>query len=287
MPSVICKVEDISFYNNIAQGIPTINRVGVKNIDSAYFLDPEENCKKPLFKAGQASYDAGNRIITLRASLGYFYTLAYALDKTANAHIQNLISDGKPEEKNDEDKGEPKAKDPKSVTDAVKKFKEDNLGNQKYYTEKYLVQPASYYINKLSEDIIRDSGFASLDIDDLMSISQVAQASKNGSADAIKATDNPWRSVRNYATKLGKHEETAIRLDALMKLGLIGQTEYDEQMELSDNPPARSYGPRGPRNTVEKKKFDKMTPKALECADTFNMLYCVNCINKDGLYCVD
>lgn len=83
----ICTLNDVSFYNTEQYGIPTISRVGVKDPETMRFLDPVSNQKRQLFSEVDQK---GKDIITLKADLGYFYTLAYALEKVATTKIKLL-----------------------------------------------------------------------------------------------------------------------------------------------------------------------------------------------------
>lgn len=275
----ICTLNDVSFYNTEQYGIPTISRVGVKDPETMRFLDPVSNQKRQLFSEVDQK---GKDIITLKADLGYFYTLAYALEKVATTKIKLLTElDEKNEKK--ADKPTIKEKDPKEVSDAVKKFKADNNSNEDLYKTTYAVFPATYYSGKLGDDILAESGFNELPIEDLNSVVQIARSAKSGTAVAIKEYDNPWRSTRVTATKAGKHEEAMVRLNMLLKLGKIGQEELEREIYLVDNPPKRVYN-RSNNKKADKIKYDALTDRALEAADMFNMLFCLNAINRDNLF---
>lgn len=270
----LCTLNDINFYNKEVGGIPTISRVGLKDPHNTRFLDPSVYQKKQLFSVADQD---GDNIFTMKAEIGYFYTLLYALEKIASNKIDEMngiVKETKPKVI--------KEKDPKAVTDAVNRFKLDNQNNTDLYTVRYSVQPATYYSGKISYGILEESGMNELNIDDLASIVSVSSKMKKVTSDDIKATSNPWRAEKNYATKLGKHEEAVVRLNTLVKLGMIGKEEYDTQLDLVDNPPKREYTPRGQR--VKKISYDNLTDDAMEVADIFNMLYCVNAINKDSLF---
>lgn len=74
-----------------------------------------------------------------------------------------------------------------------------------------------------------------------------------------------------------------VRLNMLLKLGKIGQEELEQEIMLVDNPPKRTYN-RSEKPAVEKIKYDSLTDNALNAADMFNMLFCLDAINKDNLF---
>lgn len=275
----ICTLNDVSFYNDDRGGIPIASRIRVKDPDTMRFLNPIDNQKKQLFSEYE---QVGKDITALKTNLGYFYTLTYALKKVATTKIKLLTEDDEKEEKKEE-KPVVKEKDPKEVTDAVKKFKLDNNKNEDLYKTSYSVYPATQYSGKLGDAILIDSGFNDLSIEDLNSIVQVAGRENSSTSSLIKECDNPWRSTRVTATKFGKHEEAMVRLNMLLKLGKIGQEELEQEIMLVDNPPKRTYN-RSEKPAVEKIKYDSLTDNALNAADMFNMLFCLDAINKDNLF---
>lgn len=74
-----------------------------------------------------------------------------------------------------------------------------------------------------------------------------------------------------------------VRLNMLLKLGKIGQEELEREIYLVDNPPKRVYNRSGNKK-ADKIKYDALTDRALEAADMFNMLFCLNAINRDNLF---
>lgn len=281
MKNIQCSESDVSFYNAVLNGVPTVTRIAVKDPSKMFFNDPRELSKKPIFHP----YQQGNfGFITMEANPAYYYAFMSALTKKANDFITELTSDSK-EEKNEEEKPVSE-KDPREVTEKVKEFKENNKLNEKYYTERIIVSPATYfYTGKQGILIAEQAGFKELSLDDLLSISYIGDNAKKDAQEHVKdkASDgSPWLSTRYYSTKEGKHEEAVVRLDILLRLGKIGQAEYDEQLYNVDYPPVREYKAR--ENTVEKKTWDSLTKKAYQAAEDFNMYFCLNAINKDGLF---
>lgn len=114
----------------------------------------------------------------------------------------------------------------------IKEWKEKNKGNEKYFTKRYVLKPATgFYSGKQGKEIARIARFDRLSQEELILIAKWSEGEKSKASKEVKKNNSGWLSQREDYTPDGWREYYKVKTNRQFELGIIGEEEKTKKFE--------------------------------------------------------